>query len=422
MALYLRENTYWADFTVAGKRYRVSTGHTVQKKAEAWMRNKIAEMHGDNNAERVYQQIKTRLVNSQINFSEAWLYFINFPRKRHPCEQLKAAYKSVWEDFAAYCTANNKNTLADVDEKDAIGYITHLQDKGRVSPIVYERAGKTITNKKTTLKLSNRAINTYIGTLKLIFKVFKTGKHCMENPFDAIERMAREQNDREAFTPDELRIIGEKSKGTWLYPLFLTGICTGLRKGDICLLKWDQINDGWLEIKRTRKTGAEVQIPILPPLAAYLKTLSRDGKYVFAELATTYLKDSAVITKAVKKFLAVCGIESQRNVDGRSRIASIKDIHSLRHTFAYIAAVNNIPLPIVQGILGHMSPNMTKHYINHARKEEKLKFLAQLPDYLSAATPDNEKAAPDLMTIRARLESMTAENWQTVRAELLAAL
>ena len=414
MTLYSRGEVYWTDFTVKGKRYRYSTGHKVKADAKQWEKDKIAELRGEVNAIGLYKKIKANLIDAQIDFKNAWNFFVSFPRKKTPCEQLKSAYFGVWTDFSLFCNNKNKFMIAEVDEKDAIDYIALLRTEGRFSPVSYIRQGKEVINRKTTKELSPRAVNTYIGTLKLIFNVLVLGKHCLENPFAHIDKLNNEQVDREAFSPEELRIIGEKSKDTWLYPLFLTGICTGLREGDICLLEWRHIKDGWIE-RITRKTKAAVQIPILPALAAYLDALPRrNEQYCFPLLASAYLRDSAEISKAVKEFLAACNIESQKTVAGRSRKASIKDVHSLRHTFAYIAAVNNIPLPIVQSILGHMSPAMTQKYIAHARKEEKIKFMAQLPDYLSIKI---QSAHPT--DIKSKLLAMTTDNWQAIRDELL---
>ena len=53
-------------------------------------------------------------------------------------------------------------------------------------------------------------------------------------------------------------------------PIFIIGLCTGLTLGDICLLKWSEIDGNWITNKRRRKTGTALEIPILPPLANFL--------------------------------------------------------------------------------------------------------------------------------------------------------
>jgi len=47
-----------------------------------------------------------------------------------------------------------------------------------------------------------------------------------------------------------------------------------------------------------------------------------------------------------------------------------------------MAGVYQIPLPVVQSILGHMSPEMTRHYQAHADRQAKERYLQQLPDFL----------------------------------------
>ena len=71
-------------------------------------------------------------------------------------------------------------------------------------------------------------------------------------------------------------------------PLFIIGICTGLSEGDICTLRWDEIRDGRWIVRRRRKTGASLEIPVLPPLAAFLdeqRPISGEQEYILPEHA-----------------------------------------------------------------------------------------------------------------------------------------
>jgi len=70
-------------------------------------------------------------------------------------------------------------------------------------------------------------------------------------------------------------------------------------------------------------------------------------------------------------------------VPGRTRTVSVKDVHSLRHTFCYFAGVHGIPLSIVQSIVGHMTPEMTRHYQSHADRKTKHDMMEKMPDLLS---------------------------------------
>ena len=170
-------------------------------------------------------------------------------------------------------------------------------------------------------------------------------------------------------------------------PIFTVGLCTGLTLGDICLLRWDEIADGWINNKRRRKTGAMLDIPIMPPLAAFLEQQrphTGAGEFVAPELAAMYQTNPSGVMLRVKSFLEGLGIQTTARVEGRSRAVSTKAAHAMRHTFAYLAGVYNVPQPIVQSVLGHMSPEMTALYQKHASREAKAKFLKQMPNVLGA--------------------------------------
>ena len=105
-----------------------------------------------------------------------------------------------------------------------------------------------------------------------------------------------------------------------------------------------------------------------------------------------YQSNPSGISWRVKSFLESLGIITTKTPEGRSRAVSIKDVHSLRHTFCYLAGVNNIPLAIVQAVVGHMSPEMTKHYTQHAsQKDIKAAFL-NMPGIF--ALPEQAQALP----------------------------
>ena len=242
----------------------------------------------------------------------------------------------------------------------------------------------------------------------------------LNNPFDLPIQKTTPEN-REAFTPEELRLIGE-NLNDFVRPIFIIGICSGLSEGDICLLKWSEIHQGWITRKR-RKTGALLDIPVLPPLADFLhEQFSRSGKeeYVLPEHAKMYQTNPSGISYRFKSFLEDLGIQTTRRVEGRSHAVSIRDVHSLRHTFAYLAGCYQIPLPVVQSILGHMSPEMTRHYQAHADREAKEKYLAKLPT-LIRGTPSSRGPEISRQEVIRQVQMLSPEQLKAV-AEFISSL
>ena len=203
----------------------------------------------------------------------------------------------------------------------------------------------------------------------------------VENPFDSIQLLQEKQETREAFTQKELEKI-LNSAPPFIRAIFVVGFFTALREGDIATLRWSEVlwEQGIIR-RKLLKTGAIVEIPIMPPLASFLQQqFGANEEYVLPEHAKMYLENPSGISKRVKKFLEEdLGIRTTKKIPGRKRELSVKDVHSLRHTFCYFAGIAGIPLVVVQSIVGHMTPEMTAHYTAHADRETKKEKLSALP-------------------------------------------
>ena len=439
---------FYYEFQVNGKRFRGTTGCTTAKEARAFERDEIARLRRETSVRSLVENFRSHLTGgTDIPLADAWERFIAKPR-RHTMSPTRAkATESRWRDFLAYVKATHPDvtTLNGVTRALAEAYITHVRTNGRFGKdISYRRSGRRrgFTYTQKLQKLSPAAQNDFLQTCRLVFATLGEEAGLSENPFARIAKVPSEAEARDAFSPEELKLIGQHTDHL-LYPLFLTGITTGLREGDICTLRWTDVDlaTGWLE-RKALKTHRTVRLPLLPNLADYLARLPRENEYVFPKLADLYTHNRTGISYRVAQFLDQAGIKTRRTVEGRDRAVSVKDVHSLRHTFVYLASLNNVPLPIVQSVVGHMSPAMTQHYMEHADDHVKRQHLTALPNYLapppsSEAAPAPVAALPALAadaasaasaaplataareSLAAALRRMTADNWQQLRDDLL---
>ncbi len=59
------------------------------------------------------------------------------------------------------------------------------------------------------------------------------------NPFSGVPTRETETIFRKSFTPEELKAIVDAARDDdFTRPILITGICTAMRRGDCCLLKW----------------------------------------------------------------------------------------------------------------------------------------------------------------------------------------
>ena len=161
--------------------------------------------------------------------------------------------------------------------------------------------------------------------------------------------------------------------------------------------------------------------PHLPPLSRYLAKLARGGDFVHPELAAMYKANKSGISYRVRKFLEAEPLmfKTTKKIEGRDRAVSVLDVHSLRHTFCYLCGVYNVPMSIVQSVVGHMDEGMTRQYMAHVSDQDKIEHLRNLPDFLVADADEPSLSASPKEKLLTLLRSSADLN--AIRDRLLAA-
>ena len=129
-----------------------------------------------------------------------------------------------------------------------------------------------------------------------------------------------------------------------------------MRKGEILTLKWDQVRNGFIYLRKTKNKEPR-QIPINDELAAILKEI-RNENHLKSEYVFLYNgRPVGNIKKGFKSALTKAGIQDFR-------------FHDLRHTFASQILMRGSSLKDVQELLGHKDIKMTMRYA-HLTQEHK---------------------------------------------------
>ena len=134
---------------------------------------------------------------------------------------------------------------------------------------------------------------------------------------------AAEQRTGRAFTPEEMTRILAVAKGTpWLYTAILVALYTGLRRGDVFALQWEDVDLETGVIRttpsKTSRFNIHAVVPVHPILLAHLRTLDRADS-VILPAAPNHTE------KAWNACLRKAGIEQIGNEK--------MTFHNLRHTF-----------------------------------------------------------------------------------------
>ncbi len=143
--------------------------------------------------------------------------------------------------------------------------------------------------------------------------------------------------------------------------------------------------------------------------------------YVLPEMAAQYQRDATAISKRIQDHFTACGVRTIKPGTGKGtgkRAVVEVGFHSLRHTFVSLCRESNAPLSVVEAIVGHSNPAMTRHY-THVSESAAATAVNALPVFLGETSPALPARIPLPVWAREMIEHMTPENLEAMKAELL---
>lgn len=316
---------------------------------------------------------------NDIPLEAACLIAEDKPSARKTGEQFAKMRRGYWKNFAEFMREEYPDVLhmASVRKSHCEAFVKHL------------------CKSEGNRKLSPKTVRSIASVCSWVFTKLADDVGLAVNPWKGVVLPAPDAINREVFTPDELtRIWAGLQNDDFLRPLFVIAANTGLTEGDICTLRWDDID--WTTctiLRERRKTGVDIVLPLLPEMAAYLREMPRTGEYILPRHAEIYLNPSrrCSISRSIRVFLESCGIQKTVRRDGY-RAVSVKDLHSLRHIFCYRAKKAGISESTIQKFVGHAVLEMTKHYADHDTVEDLHAEIRKLqPLFVQNALPSAEE-------------------------------
>ena len=218
-------------------------------------------------------------------------------------------------------------------------------------------------------------VNREVACFKHMFTKAVEWGDATENPAGKV-KLLRENNQRLRYlTRSEMtRLVDAAS--AHLKPIVITALNTGMRKGEILKLKWEDVDFRQrVIIVKDTKNGQWREIPINGTLGGTLKGIRSLGPYVFC---TEQGKAFGNVRKSFHTALKVAGIEDFR-------------FHDLRHTFGSQLVMAGVDLATVKELLGHKSLDMTMRY-SHLSPWHKEQAVARLENQMDT----NMDTSPEL--------------------------
>ncbi len=163
------------------------------------------------------------------------------------------------------------------------------------------------------------------------------------------------------------------------YPLLLTAIMTGMRRGEILGLTWDRLNfrtnkimvrhnlyKGKLTTPKTLKSIRNIDMPeTLVKVLKEWKLKAPPSDYVFANKIGLPRNPENMIKRKFFPVVRKAGIDKIR-------------FHDLRHTYASILIAKNVPIKYIQAQMGHSAIDVTLNTYGHLLPEVHQKGIEAL--------------------------------------------
>lgn len=382
-----------------GKQVNRSTKCEKKADAERLARDYVDKLRHSKTKAEVVEKIRQVVSDAQpMPLDFVWEAYLKQPKRKRQSDKQLLRIKGIWIDFKSFCQDRGRKHLAQIRAIDASEYFKHITSHGRyIRTVEYRRKSNPdrVSAKMPPALLSSRTLIVYHKSLTQVINSLLKVAALPENPFNDVPRPELISESREVYTAKELRDMLD-SDDQFAVPIVKIGLYTGLREEDICTLRPSEIclSESWIT-RITEKTNKPVRIPILPELRLFLEQLDMSGEYVLPIHAAMYRSNPSGISKRFRRFLRGLGIVTTKEVEGRRDIV-LKDIHSLRHTFVWVAINSGISLDVIQSIVGHMSPKMTMMYADHA--DDQAKKSLQLDFFGQSGNPLLKFSDEDIMT------------------------
>jgi integrase len=363
--------------------------------ASAKLKALIAEAHSRKTAAHHLQElyeIKSGEEMAQIPLTELEEQWELLPAKRKRAKQKLSIQKAHIKQFREFIQGAypQAKMMSQITRKMALAWMRDLDDKGQ----------------------SSATYNVKLSLLRGLFEKIGPQAGVLANPFAGIPYHETSTVHRQPFTQDELNAI-LKHCDDLMRPVVLTAMCTAMRRGDCCLLKWESVDleHGFIAVK-TSKTGEIAEIPLFPLLRAELERLPRNSDYVFPEAATMYQENHHGLSWRFQKALKDAGIKNtQVKRDDASQKASVKDFHSLRTTWITMALSAGVPMELVRRVTGHSTVDVVlKHYFRPGRETFRTALETAMPRMLTGKTGEQLDLPKEVLKLGKEAESLKPED------------
>ena len=239
------------------------------------------------------------------------------------------------------------------------------------------------------------------------------------NPAIGCKLPPKKAREMQVLDRDELQRFLIQAKAEGYYELFLLDLSTGLRRGELMALQWDDLDfetgvlnvnkqvyqvNGELQFSepKTKNSIRKIVLPssVVEVLREYKKTVN--SRWMFP----SPIKEDCPITPGVVRHRLQLILEH----------AGCKQVrfHDLRHTFATLALQNGMDVKTLSAMLGHVSAATTLDIYTHITDDMQRTAAANIDRGIGKAAPSEGGSGPEQKTTPSQPEKPRMTDFKPV--------
>ena len=222
--------------------------------------------------------------------------------------------------------------------------------------------------------LSERSVRSCYHVIRMsLERAIKDGL-IKKNPILGCKLPPPEQKEMKVLSREEIQRFLLQAKAEGMYELFLLELTTGLRRGELLALRWEDLNEKTGELRIDKqiypvggkliisepKTKAANRTIILPPAMVELLLEYKKGIFSALMFPSRTKLEQPIDPGHVRKRLQV--------ILERAECKKLR-FHDLRHTFATISLEHGMDIKTLSAIIGHISSRTTLNIYTHITSE-----------------------------------------------------
>ena len=211
--------------------------------------------------------------------------------------------------------------------------------------------------------LSPKTVRNIHQILSSALKLAQEQRIILTNPAEGCALPKVEHREMKTLPVEQLQSFLREAKDSGVFELYYLELATGLRRGELLGLKWEDIDleHGDLRVRRqiARINGRVVEAPLKTKNAYRTLPLAEDTISILEEQKKKVGSSPWVFPSATGGPISPDSVlHMLHRVLKRAELPEVR-FHDLRHTFATLALQNGVDIKTVSGMLGHFSAGFT---------------------------------------------------------------